>query len=80
MTDLLRFELGVAAGDDKDGVRVLPADTMNHLPVFMVCGIRHGAGVDDTYIRFFAPSGTRMSALQKGLAERTALREIQFAA
>ena len=58
---LAGLELGVAAGDDEDGVGVLAPDTVNHLPVLMVGGVGDGAGVDDAYIRLLAALGALMS-------------------
>ena len=79
LRDLPGFELCVAPRHDEDGIRVLPADAMNHLPVLMVGSVRHGAGVDDADIRFFALFGTRVTALNERFAKRTALRKIQLA-
>jgi hypothetical protein len=67
MCDFIGFELGVASGNDENRVRVLSPDTMNHLPVFMIGSIGHGAGVDDADIRLFAFLSTRMSACYQGL-------------
>ena len=67
MCDFIGFELGVAAGNDQDRIRVLSPDTMNHLPVFMIGSIGHGAGVDDADIRLFSFSSTRMTARYQGL-------------
>ena len=77
--DLAGFELSVTAGYDEDGMGVLPPDTMNHLPVLMVGSVRHGAGVDDAYIRRFTLFGTGMATGNQGFRQRTALRKIEFA-
>ena len=71
MRDFIGFELGVAAGDDQDGIRVLPTDTMNHLPVFMIGGVGDRAGVNDAYIRLFAFECTGVSTRNKRLAQGT---------
>ena len=77
---LARLELRVATRHDQYRLRVLPPNTMNSLPVFMIRSIGYRTRIDDTYIRLLALFGTSMSALQQCLAQRTALRKIQFAA
>ena len=64
---LAGLELGVAAGDDEDGVGVLAPDTVNHLPVFVIGRIGNGACVNNTYICRFALFSSSMTALQQRL-------------
>ena len=78
--NLARLELRVATRHDQYRIRVLSPNTMNSLPIFMIRSIGYRTRIDNTYIRLLALFGTSMSALQQCLAQRTALRKIQFAA
>ena len=66
MADLLRFKLGITSRDNKNSIRVLTTNTMNHLSVLMISRIGDRAGVDDAYIGRFTLPSTGMPPLQKG--------------
>ncbi len=45
--------LHITAGSDNHGLRILPPRTVQHLPGFTVCNIRHGTRINHIYIRLF---------------------------
>lgn len=52
-SDLLRFELGIATGDDNNRRRVAPMDFTDQVTAFLVGMFGHRATVDDRNIRRF---------------------------
>ena len=78
--DLLRFELGIATGDDNNRRRVAPMDFTDQVTAFLVGMFGHRTTVDDRNIRRFRNPDPDEAARFEFTGEGRALRKVELAA
>ena len=77
-SDLLRFQLGVAAGDNHHGFGGFALDPANELPAFFVGVLRNRTGIDDVYIGHFVEVFLFKAVVLEQPANGGGFREIQL--
>ena len=80
IADLLGLELGVAAGDDDEGVGVAADEAADGLAAFLVGYFGDGAGVDDADVSLLAFLDSLYAVGFEALADGGGFCEVEFAA